>query len=65
MGAVRTGDFNARICVRLRKGRSIVVHLALLIACAVTIYLSREWFVNAVEWLGQRLNIGTMAASRS
>jgi cation:H+ antiporter len=38
-----------------------VVHIVLLIACAVAIYLSCEWFVNAVEWLGQRLNIGTMA----
>jgi len=38
-----------------------VVHIALLIACAVAVYLSCEWFVNAVEWLGQRLNIGTMA----
>jgi cation:H+ antiporter len=38
-----------------------VVHVVLLIACAVAIYLSCEWFVNAVEWLGQRLNIGTMA----
>jgi cation:H+ antiporter len=33
----------------------------LLIACAVAIYLSCQWFVNAVEWLGQRLNIGSMA----
>jgi cation:H+ antiporter len=32
-----------------------------LIVCAVAIYLSCEWFVNAVEWLGQRLNVGTMA----
>jgi cation:H+ antiporter len=38
-----------------------VVHIVLLVACAVAIYLSCEWFVNAVEWLGQRLNIGTMA----
>jgi cation:H+ antiporter len=38
-----------------------VVHVALLIACAVAIYLSCEWFVNAVEWLGQRLNVGKMA----
>ena len=38
-----------------------MVHIVLLIACAVAIYLSSEWFVNAVEWLGQRLNIGTMA----
>jgi cation:H+ antiporter len=38
-----------------------MVHIVLLIACAVAIYLSCEWFVNAVEWLGQRLNIGAMA----
>jgi cation:H+ antiporter len=38
-----------------------VVHVALLIACAVAIYLSCEWFINAVEWLGQRLNIASMA----
>ncbi|MCW2888262.1 MAG: cation:H+ antiporter [Streptosporangiaceae bacterium] len=36
-------------------------HLVLLIACAVAIYLSCEWFVNAVEWLGSRLNVGKMA----
>ena len=38
-----------------------MVHVVLLIACAVAIYLSCEWFVNAVEWLGQRLNLGSMA----
>jgi cation:H+ antiporter len=38
-----------------------VVHVALLIVCAVAIYLSCEWFVNAVEWLGRRLNIASMA----
>jgi cation:H+ antiporter len=38
-----------------------MVHIVLLTACAVAIYLSCEWFVNAVEWLGQRLNIGAMA----
>lgn len=38
-----------------------MAHIALLIGCAVAIYLSCEWFVNAVEWLGQRLNIGAMA----
>jgi cation:H+ antiporter len=38
-----------------------VVHVVLLFACAVAIYLSCEWFINAVEWLGQRLNIGSMA----
>lgn len=38
-----------------------VVHIALLIGCAVAIYLACEWFVNAVEWLGVRLNMGTLA----
>jgi cation:H+ antiporter len=38
-----------------------VLHFVLLIACAIAIYLSCEWFVNAVEWLGQRLNVGKMA----
>lgn len=36
-------------------------HFVLLIVCAVAIYLSCEWFVNAVEWLGSRLNVGKMA----
>ncbi|GAB3266551.1 sodium:calcium antiporter [Kineosporia babensis] len=36
-------------------------HFVLLIVCAVAIYLSCEWFVNAVEWLGERLNVGKMA----
>jgi cation:H+ antiporter len=38
-----------------------VLHFLLLIACAVAIYVSCEWFVNAVEWLGQRLKIGGLA----
>jgi cation:H+ antiporter len=38
-----------------------VWHFVALIACAVAIYLSCEWFVNAVEWLGSRLNVGKMA----
>jgi cation:H+ antiporter len=38
-----------------------VWHFVLLIVCAAAIYLSCEWFVNAVEWLGQRLNVGQMA----
>ena len=39
----------------------VVVHVALLIGCAVAIYLACEWFVNAIEWLGVRLNMGTLA----
>ena len=38
-----------------------MLHVLLLIACAVAIYLSCEWFVNAIEWLGVRLNVGNMA----
>ncbi|MFC9636131.1 sodium:calcium antiporter [Streptomyces mirabilis] len=38
-----------------------MIHFVLLIVCAVAIYLSCEWFVNAVEWLGERLNVGKMA----
>jgi cation:H+ antiporter len=36
-------------------------HVALLLGCAVAIYLACEWFVNAVEWLGARLRIGPIA----
>jgi cation:H+ antiporter len=46
----------------VRESRTIpVIHFVLLIVCAVAIYLSCEWFVNAVEWLGERLNVGKMA----
>jgi cation:H+ antiporter len=38
-----------------------VLHFVILVICAVAIYISCEWFVNAVEWLGQRLNVGTTA----
>ena len=38
-----------------------MVHVILLIVCAAVIYLSCEWFVNAVEWLGQRLKVGPLA----
>ncbi|GAA4518788.1 sodium:calcium antiporter [Actinoallomurus oryzae] len=38
-----------------------MLHVVILLACAVAIYLSCEWFVNAVEWLGLRLKIGPLA----
>src|SRR3984885_9209305 len=45
-----------------RRGRQTpMVHIVLLIVCAVAIYLSCEWFVNAVEWLGPRLKGGPLA----
>ncbi|TNM70013.1 sodium:calcium antiporter [Streptomyces sp. NP160] len=33
--------------------------LVLLLGCAVLIYLACEWFVNAVEWLGVRMAVGS------
>lgn len=39
----------------------VIMHVALLLGCAIAIYLACEWFVNAVEWLGVRLNMGTLA----
>jgi cation:H+ antiporter len=38
-----------------------VLHVVLLLGCAVAIYLACEWFVNAVEWLGVRLHVGPVA----
>jgi cation:H+ antiporter len=38
-----------------------VWHFVLLIACAGAIYFACEWFVNAVEWLGRRLDVGHLA----
>ena len=39
----------------------MVLHIFALLACAIIIYLACEFFVNAVEWLGVRLNMGTLA----
>jgi cation:H+ antiporter len=38
-----------------------LIHVLLLLVCAVVIYLACEWFVNAVEWLGVRLKVGPVA----
>jgi cation:H+ antiporter len=38
-----------------------VLHVILLLSCAVVIYLACEWFVNAVEWLGVQLKFGPIA----
>ena len=38
-----------------------VIHIVLLLVCAVAIYVSCEWFVNAIEWLGVRLKVGGVA----
>lgn len=39
----------------------VMIHFVLLIACAIAIYISCEWFVNAVEWLGRRMKVGPLA----
>jgi cation:H+ antiporter len=38
-----------------------VLHVLTLLACAVTIYLACEWFINAIEWLGVELKVGPLA----
>ena len=38
-----------------------MLHVLLLLVCAVAIYLACEWFVNAIEWLGARMHIGSVA----
>src|ERR1700742_2107836 len=40
---------------------SLPVVLGLLLAPAVVIYLSCEFFVNGVEWVGQKLDVGQKA----
>src|SRR3954465_5312429 len=39
----------------------LLLHVGLIVGCAVVIYLACEWFVNAVEWLGARLRVGPIA----
>jgi cation:H+ antiporter len=41
--------------------RVTAVHVLLLVGCAAAIYVACEWFVNAVEWLGAALGVGTLA----
>jgi len=38
-----------------------MVHVLLLLGCAIAIYVACEWFVNAIEWLGVRLEVGPVA----
>jgi len=38
-----------------------MMHVLLLLGCAVAIYFACEWFVNAIEWLGVRLKVGRLA----
>jgi cation:H+ antiporter len=38
-----------------------MVHVLLLLGCAVVIYLACEWFVNAIEWFGVEFKVGAVA----
>ncbi|MDQ1718337.1 MAG: cation:H+ antiporter [Pseudonocardiales bacterium] len=38
-----------------------MIHVLLLLGCAVVIYLACEWFVNAVEWFGVEFKVGAVA----
>ncbi|MDQ1722135.1 MAG: cation:H+ antiporter [Pseudonocardiales bacterium] len=38
-----------------------MVHVFLLLGCALVIYLACEWFVNAVEWFGVEFKVGAVA----
>ena len=39
----------------------MALSVALFLLCAAAIYLSCEYFVNGVEWMGRRLGMGTTA----
>lgn len=39
----------------------VLIHIGLLVLCIVGLYFACEWFLNAVEWLGARLNLGSTA----
>lgn len=38
-----------------------MVHVLLIVVCIGAMYIACEWFLNAVEWLGARLNLGSTA----
>lgn len=38
-----------------------MIHVVVLLGCALVIYQACEWFVNAVEWLGVQLKVGPVA----
>jgi cation:H+ antiporter len=40
---------------------ALILNIAMLIGSAVVIYLACEFFVNGVEWVGQKMNFGSKA----
>jgi cation:H+ antiporter len=59
----RASDVASAIGVLARPAKvfSMAVSVVLFLLCAAAIYLSCEYFVNGVEWVGRRLGIGATA----
>jgi cation:H+ antiporter len=45
-------------CYRLAPKVFVAVSILLFLVCAALIYLACEYFVNGVEWVGRRMNLG-------
>jgi cation:H+ antiporter len=59
----RASDVVSAIVFSLARQRffSMALSVVLFLLCAAAIYLSCEYFVNGVEWVGRRLGIGATA----
>src|ERR1700722_16000796 len=59
----RASDVVSAIVFSLARQRffSMALNVLLFLLCAGAIYLSCEYFVNGVEWVGRRLGIGATA----
>src|SRR6185437_487019 len=64
IGAVRLGRYAGVMVNRPALQTAMALTLILFFGSAVLIYLSCEYFVNGVEWLGKRLAFGQTAAER-
>ena len=49
------------VLARPAKDLNVVFSLVLFFLCAAAIYLSCEYFVNGIEWVGRRLGVGATA----
>ena len=47
-----------RFIVRLAPKVSVLLSVVLFLVCAGLIYLACEYFVNGIEWVGRRMNLG-------
>jgi cation:H+ antiporter len=59
----RASDVVSAIAFSLARPRfsSMALSVVLFLLCAAAIYLSCEYFVNGVEWVGRRLGVGATA----